>query len=98
MENLTLDQAELLFQLFLAQNGDKKISEFVKNYKHDLKICDLMVERQIDGTCCLSTSEWNFFAFGSVDMAGFHVWNFGRNGQYWKPYDIMKYISLEDKV
>ena len=37
MKNLTTDQAELIFSLFVAQNGDRKISEFVKGYD---EICE----------------------------------------------------------
>lgn len=32
MKKITIDQAEIIFSLFVAQNGDGKISEFVKGY------------------------------------------------------------------
>ena len=37
MENVTLDQAELVFSLFVAQNADRKISEFVEKCDSDAK-------------------------------------------------------------
>jgi hypothetical protein len=38
-KTLTIDQVELIFSLFIAQNADKNISEFVGNYDGSLKIC-----------------------------------------------------------
>ena len=96
MENLTLDQAELIFTLFLAQNADKNISGFDNNYDGSLKICELVLERDVFGSY-LCTDAWNFFGFR---YQKFHVWVF-RSDEFdgtWKPFDIMKYISFEDKV
>ena len=95
VKNLTIDQAEIILSLFVAQNADKKVSEFVGNYDGSLKICELVRERNDNGTY-LCTDPWNFFGFR---YQKFHVWVFRSNGRCgWEPFDIMKYISLEDTV
>ena len=111
MENLTLDQAELIFTLFLAQNADKKISEFVeisetnfwKDWSNEIKqdlstkcISDLIIARN-----------WRFISLRLINQTetlsvfeyycAFSKFNFDATWQYEK-FDIMKYISLEDKV
>ena len=63
MENPTLDQAELIFALFLAQNADRKISEFVENYSNDGKISELSIIRNVDVFICLSYGNWNYFSY-----------------------------------
>lgn len=96
MENLTQDQAEIIFSLFLAQNANRKISEFDNNYDGSLKICELVLERDVYGPF-LCTDTWIYFGFSHQK---FHVWVF-RSDEFdgtWKPFDIMKYISFEDKV
>ena len=55
MKNLTMDQAELIFALFIAQNADRKISEFVeisetsfwKDWSNEIKQ-DLLTKRISD--------------------------------------------------
>ena len=83
MENLTLDQAELIFSLFVAQNADRKISE-------------LSIIRNVDEFICLSYGNWNWFSY---IPSNFYVWEMTSTfvGE-WASFDIMKHISLEDKV
>ena len=98
MKNLTTDQAELIFSLFVAQNADRKISEFVENYSNDGKISELSIIRNVDVFICLSYGNWNYFSY---DLSEFLVWtpnDRALDWGYWASFDIMKYISLEDKV
>lgn len=94
MKKLTQDQAEIIFSLFLAQNANRKISEFDNNYDGSLKICELVLERDVYGPF-LCTDTWIYFGFSHQN---FHVWVFRGVEGTWQSFDIMKYISLEDKV
>ena len=101
MEIVTLDQAELVFSLFVAQNADRKISEFVENYNSYIKISELTVNRRNKEFTCLEYRNWNYFSYVSCK---FYAWRFATGGGFigeegsWASIDIMKYISLEDKV
>ena len=101
MENVTLDQAELVFSLFVAQNADRKISEFVENVIRTQKISELTIKRMNKKFTCLNCRNWNYFSYCSCkfyawrtfDVAGF----IGEEGP-WVSFNIMKHISFEDKV
>ena len=106
-----MDQAELIFALFIAQNADRKISEFVeisetsfwKDWSNEIKqdmltkrISDLKIVRSIF-TISLrlinQTEELRVFEY-TFGFSRFYFdtsWRFGN-------FDIMEYISLEDKV
>jgi hypothetical protein len=73
MKKLTIDQAEIIFSLFVAQNGNRKISEFVERYNNDTKISELCIERKHDELSCLRHENWNYF---SCDLreSDFFVW------------------------
>ena len=101
MNNLTIDQTELIFSLFVAQNADRKISEFVENYNSYTKISELTVNRSNKEFTCLNCRNWNYFSYVSCK---FYAWRFAIGGGFigeegsWVSFDIMKYISLEDMV
>ena len=112
MKNLTIDQAELIFSLFNAQNADRKISEFVEigetvfweEWSDEIRK-DML-------TKCISdlklTRNGNNFTFSLVNRSEvlnvflFYVFKFSRFSfsDSWKyePFNIFEYISLEDKV
>ena len=111
MKNLTTDQVELIFSLFIAQNADKKIFEFVEigdpdfweDWSDEIRkdmltkcISDLKIVRSIF-TISLrlinQTEELRVFEY-TFGFSRFYFdtsWRFGN-------FDIMEYISLEDKV
>ena len=111
MKNLTTDQAELIFSLFVAQNADKKISEFVEigethfweDWSNEIRkdmltkcISDLKIVRfmsMISLRLINQTEELRVFEYDY----GFSRFYFDASWQFGK-FDIMKYISLEDKV
>ena len=93
----------MLFTLFLAQNADKKVSEFVddaegyQRYGADVALGSLIVWRELEFFCAgtSGTSVVNVFWYGIGCF--FEVNHFNGNNQ-WGPFDIMKHISLEDKI
>ena len=111
MENLTMDRAELIFALFLAQNADRKISEFVeisetnfwKDWSNEIKqdlltkcVSDLIIIRSrrfISLLLVNKTEELRVFEYCDE----FQLFNFTDSWRF-EAFDIMKYISLEDKV
>ena len=111
MEKLTQDQAELILSLFIAQNADRKISEFVeisetnfwKDWSNEIKQ-DLLTKCVSD---LIIIRSWRFISLHLVNKTEvlrvfeydfeFSRFNFDASWQYEK-FDIMKYISLEDKV
>ena len=112
-KNLTTDQVELTFSLFIAQNADRKISEFVEigetrfweewsnEIKQDLLtkcISDLKIVRFVPMISLLlinQTEELELRVFEYCDE--FQLFNFTDSWRF-EAFDIMKYISLEDKV
>ena len=61
MEIVTLDQSELVFSLFVAQNADRKISEFVENCDSDTKISELSMKRVYEKFTGLSYRNITYF-------------------------------------
>ena len=111
MEYLTTDQVELIFSLFVAQNADKKISEFVEisktnfwedwsnEIKQDLltkRISDLIIARSLGNITLRLVNKTEVLGVFEYDYV-FSRFNFDASWQYEK-FDIMKYISLEDRV
>ena len=100
MKNLTIDQAHMLFTVFLAQNADKKVSEFVadaeeyQRYDSDVSLDSLKFVRNVDFICA-GTSVAQVFWY-DIECS-FEVNMFNGNNR-WRPFDIMKHISLEDKI
>ena len=95
-KNLTLDQAELLFRLFLAQNADKKVSEFVNSAEncHSGGIDDTLGSLSVE-----IGEEWLYVGdvFWFDTDGSFEVCHYN-GGAHWEHFDIMKHISLEDKI
>ena len=112
MEYLTTDQVELIFSLFVAQNADKKISEFVEisktnfwedwsnEIKQDLltkRISDLKIVRNENNfTLSLVNRSEVLNVFSFYDFEFFRFF-FSDSWKY-EPFNIFEYISLEDKV
>ena len=106
-----MDQVELIFSLFVAQNADRKISEFVEigetvfweDWSDEIRkdmltkcISDLKhVRNENNFTLSLVNQSEVLRVFGyDYRFSRFYFdasWQFGK-------FDIMKYISLEDKV
>ena len=102
--------SNMLFSMFVAQNVDKKFSNIVKNEGHiiangweDTFIGDLVIE-----DCCLRKFERSYF---SANFSGtlretkpyirfYTLVRHPSGGKLirWIDFDIMKYISFEDKV
>ena len=96
MKNLTIDQVELVFSLFLAQNADRKISDLFPsedNYRQT-KIKELKIKTS-DYSVRLYFDHTVHFRYISEQMC-FETWDIRTTN--WYSFDIMKYISLEDKV
>ena len=102
--------SDMLFSMFVAQNADKKFSNIVKNEGHaiangwkDTFIGDLMIE-----DCRLRKFERSYFSANFFATIGgtkpyIRIYTLVRNysgGKLirWIDFDIMKYISFEDKV
>ena len=115
MKNLTTDRAELIFSLFIAQNADRKISEFVEisetvfweewsdEIRQDMLtkcISDLKLVRfepLISLRLINQTEELRVFEYDYEFSLGFSRFNFDASWRFGN-FDIMKYISFEDKV
>jgi len=112
MKNLTIDQAELIFSLFNAQNADRKISEFVEigetvfweewsdEIRQDMltkRISDLKIVRNENNfTLSLVNRSEVLNVFSFYDFEFFRFF-FSDSWKY-EPFNIFEYISLEDKV
>ena len=110
MKKITIDQAEIIFSLFVAQNGDGKISEFVNGYDEFCETEDIVNLGTVSDLLLVN----NAARYGlGVNLSGFFygliefhkttrsvvVYNFlNPHGSKFECFDIMKYISLEDKV
>ena len=112
MNNLTIDQAELIFSLFVAQNADRKISEFVEigetvfweDWSNEIRkdvltkcISDLKhVRNENNFTLSLVNRSEVLNVFSLYDFEFFRFF-FSDSWKY-EPFNIFEYISLEDKV
>ena len=97
MKNLTIDQAELIFSLFVAQNADKKISDLFPSDgpSKQVKIGSLVIGKN-EVKVWLEDHLNEEMPFGYIRGKGFTTWD--DFGKPWYSFDIMKYISFEDKV
>ena len=97
MRNLTIDQAHMLFTLFLAQNADKKISDLFPSDEpsKQVKIGSLVMGK-IEVEVWLEDKLNKKVPFRYNRSEGFATWD--EFTKPWYSFDIMKYISLEDKV
>ena len=93
---LTKDQVLLLFQLFLAQNADKKISDlFPSDDEYRQKAIGNLVIDVSDYSIRLSDISRNHFRY-IFEQKNFETWD--SHMANWYSFDIFKFISLEDKV
>ena len=100
----------MLFSMFVAQNADKKFSNIVENEGHkiangwkDTFIGDLIIE-----DCRLRKFKRSYFSANFSDTLNttnpyIRFYTLVRNPRggkliRWIDFDIMKYISFEDKV
>jgi hypothetical protein len=107
MKKLSIDQINLILTLFWIQNADKDLTDFVSNFGNGpfsfsktKKIKDLKLKVVFNrGVYLLATDDDGFewcVILGSA--GGFEIkFNKVESGTC-VPFDIMKYISLEDKV
>ena len=97
MKNLTIDQAELLFQLFIAQNADKMVSDLFPSdeIRKQVKIGTLEIDRYDYGVW-VNDLQNGIIPFRYSINDSFKTWD--TSSGPWYSFDIMKYISLEDKV
>ena len=100
MQSLTLDRAHLLFTLFLAQNADKKIRDFVvangfPSIDLDITLGSLEV---VFGEDYFYVHYFGANVFWYDSSNGFVEINHFNEHNVWKPFDIMNYVSLEDKI
>ena len=98
MKKLTLDQAELVFSLFIAQNSDKKISDLFPSddeYRQT-NIGALEIEKDNVEVWLIDRQHGKIpFRYYSRS-GGFKTWDVFGNPWYY--FDIFKFITLEDKI
>ena len=97
MKNLTKDQVELVFSLFLAQNADNKISDLFPSDEpsKQVKIGSLVIGKsKFEVWLVDHINEEVPFRYNRNE--GFTTWD--NLDKPWYLFDIMKYICLEDKV
>ena len=94
--SLTLDQVELIFSLFIAQNADKKISEFGDGFGLDAKIGDLFIQSFSTGVIRVGIRNGNiiYSKFRYMPNNEFFVIDFSN----WTRFDIFSHISFEDRL
>lgn len=93
---LTKDQVLLLFQLFIAQNADKKISDlFPSDDEYRKEIIGNLVIVVSDYSVRLTDISRNHFRY-IFEQKNFETWD--SRMANWYSFDIFKFISLEDKV
>jgi hypothetical protein len=97
MENLTSDQAYMLFVLFIAQNADKKISDLFPSDTPCRQVKIGTLEMGNNGVEIWVEDDINEkIPFRYQIGKGFSTWD--NYGDPWYSFNIMKYIYLEDKV
>ncbi len=91
MENLTQDQAEIIFSLFIAQNADKKIS--------DLFPSDDEYKKEIIGNLVIVVSDYSV-RLTDISRNHFRIWSKPKTNKCKKfsIKQIIKLISFEDKI
>lgn len=94
--SLTIDQVELIFSLFIAQNADKKISDFGDGFGLDAKISDLFIQSFSTGVVrvCLRNGHLVYSKFRYMPNNEFFVIDFSN----WSRFDIFSHISLDDRL
>lgn len=108
MEKLTLDQVQMLLILFQIQNAERDIEDFVDDFHSfrygfskykkikDLFLFDSWLKASDDD----DDDEWGIIGFCTIskrfERMCFETWD--NRMADWYSFDIMKYISLKDKV
>ena len=93
-----MDQVELIFSLFVAQNADKKISDLFHSDapSKQVKIGSLTIRKnEVEVRAEDNLNGQIPFSYNRGSEC-FSTWD--DFGKPWYSFDIMKYISLEDKV
>ena len=94
--SLTIDQVELIFSLFIAQNADRKISDFGDGFGLDAKVGNLFIQSFSNGVVrvCLKNDNSQYLKFLYTPNCGFSVFH---RCQY-SNFDIFSHISFEDRL
>lgn len=94
--SLTIDQVELIFSLFIAQNADRKVSDFGDGFGLDAKVGDLFIQSYSTGVVrvCLRKGNLTYLKFRYVPNNDFSVFNISN----WSHFDIFSHISFEDRL
>lgn len=112
--NSAIERANILLLLFKAQNGDKLVKDFTgmnSNIKiEDLVLCCSAAFPALDP----NSEEWTHVSLDDSDGVNLFCYSVFLNAWYvknysdtddpnivsvtWEKFDIMKYISFEDKV
>ena len=107
---LSFEQIKLLFSLFVAQNSDMRISEFVNGYDEFCEKEDIVNLRTLSDLLLVNNGVRYGLGFNLdglfYGLIEFHkmtrsvvVYNFRNSpGLKFEHFDIMKHISFEDKV
>ena len=93
---LTKDQVLLLFQLFIAQNADKKISDLFPSDDEYRQETMGNLEIDISDYSIRLTYEYTVYFRYIFEQKNFETWD--SRMANWYSFDIFKFISLEDKV
>ena len=112
--NSAIERANILLLLFKAQNGDKFVKDFTgmnSNIKiEDLVLCCSVAFPTLDP----NSEEWTHVSLDDSDGVNLFCYSVFSNAWYvknysdtddpnivsvtWEKFNIMKYISFEDKV
>jgi hypothetical protein len=95
-KTLTIDQVELIFSLFIAQNADKMISDFGNGFGLDAKVGNLFIRSYSTGAVqvCLRNGDIVYSKFRYMPNNEFFVIDFSN----WSRFDIFSHISFEDRL
>ena len=93
---LTKDQVELIFSLFIAQNADRKISDFGDGFGLDAKVGNLFIQSFSNGVVrvCLKNDNSQYSKFRYLPNGEFFVFDISN----WSHFDIFSHISFEDRL
>lgn len=93
---LTIDQVELIFSLFIAQNADRKISDFGNGFGLDAKVGNLFIQSFSTGVIRVGIRNGNiiYSKFRYMPDGEFFVFDISN----WSHFDIFSHISFEDRL
>ena len=103
MKNLTNDQIQLMLMLFLAQNADRDIEDFIpdfQSFKYGFSNCRKIGDLNLRGTALVAVDddtdkfEWRVLSW----FKDFYIWKLSNDTVNQIHFDIVKYISFEDKI